>query len=83
MALRALPAAVLVPLSAAGLTRFSAIAGKTYTLQYCDGLPGPASWFTLTNVPPQGSTQLLLIHDDSVIDGLERFYRVVTPAVPH
>jgi hypothetical protein len=60
--------------------RFQAVAGKTYSVLYCDSLPGPLNWQWLQNVPAPGSDQTVVIADS--IGGQQRFYRVVTPARP-
>jgi len=60
--------------------RFQAVAGKTYSVLYCDSLPGPAIWQWLRNIPAQGSDQTVVIEDSTA--GMQRFYRVVTPARP-
>ena len=61
---------------------FTAIAGRTYTVQYCDGLRRAALWPKLADVPAQTATQVIVLHDNSVSEGLQRFYRIITPAVP-
>jgi len=61
---------------------FTAVAGKTYTVQYCDGLPNAAPWLKLSDVPAPSSTQVMVIPDHSLGEGVERFYRVITPALP-
>jgi hypothetical protein len=62
--------------------RFSAVAGNTYTILYCDSLTGIPSWHRLADVPAQVSTQIVMVPDASPGTGLQRFYRIVTPAVP-
>jgi len=62
--------------------RFSAIAGRTYTILYSDALSEVASWQKLTDVPAQGATQVVMVSDNSVGVGVQRFYRIVTPALP-
>ncbi len=62
--------------------RFTAVAGKTYTLLYSATLPGTGTWQRFVDVPAQGATQILVIPDGSVSDGAQRFYRIVTPAIP-
>jgi hypothetical protein len=62
--------------------RFTAVAGKTYTLLYSTTLPGTGSWQRFADVPPQASTQTVVIPDASVSGGTQRFYRIVTPAIP-
>ena len=62
--------------------RFTAVAGKTYTLLYSANLSGTGQWQRFTDVPPQGATQTLMFPDPSVLGGTQRFYRIVTPAIP-
>lgn len=62
--------------------RFNAVAGKTYTILYSDSLPGNLSWQRLVDVPTQVSTQIIMVPDPSPGTGTQRFYRIVTPAIP-
>lgn len=62
--------------------RFSAVAGRTYTILYSDSLPGVPAWQRLADVPAQGSTQTVMVPDSSAGPGMQRFYRIVTPAAP-
>jgi len=62
--------------------RFTAVAGKTYTILYSDTLPGSPSWQRLADVPAQVSTQIVMVPDPSPGTGAQRFYRIVTPAIP-
>jgi len=62
--------------------RFSAVAGKTYTILYRDSLSGGPSWQRLTDVSAQATTQTMMIPDASPGVSGQRFYRIVTPAVP-
>jgi hypothetical protein len=62
--------------------RFSAVAGRTYTILYGDALGANLSWFKLIDVPAQGVTQTVMVQDGSVSGGPQRFYRIVTPAYP-
>jgi hypothetical protein len=59
---------------------FQAVAGKTYSLLYCDSLPGVAGWTKLMDVPAPASNQTIVIPDAS--GGQQRFYRMTTPARP-
>jgi hypothetical protein len=61
---------------------FNAMAGKTYTVQYCDFLAAGFSWGLLTNVAAQGASQPLTLHDTSLGESQQRFYRIVSPALP-
>jgi hypothetical protein len=58
--------------------RFLAVAGKSYTVQYCDRIPvGP--WLTLARIPTQPVTQVIEV-TDHLAEGLRaRFYRLATP----
>jgi hypothetical protein len=60
--------------------RFLAVAGRTYSVLYCDSLPGVVGWNKLQDVSAPVSDQTVLIPD--FFGGQERFYRVVTPARP-
>jgi len=62
--------------------RFSAVAGRTYTILYSDALTEGAAWQKLAEVPAQGTTQVVMVPDNSVAVGVQRFYRIVTPALP-
>jgi hypothetical protein len=61
--------------------QFNAIAGKTYTVLYSDGLSN-GTWLRLQDVPPQASTGVVTIPDSIVGGGTTRFYRLVTPQLP-
>ncbi|MHA3774689.1 lamin tail domain-containing protein [Verrucomicrobiota bacterium sgz303538] len=60
---------------------FRAIAGKTYTVQFKTSLTDP-SWQKLTDVPAGASTSEVSVEDVASGSLTQRFYRVVTPAVP-
>jgi hypothetical protein len=60
--------------------RFTAIAGRSYTIQYCTSLPAGGAWQKLADVNAQGSTQIRLIPDNHA--GGQKFYRLVTPTQP-
>ena len=62
--------------------RFSAIAGKSYTILYSPVLDSPIIWQRLADVPVLGSSQLVMVPDGSIAVGSQRFYRIVTPALP-
>jgi hypothetical protein len=58
--------------------RFNAVAGKTYTIQYKDSLR-TGSWTRLIDVSnATGPTEVT----DGTATGTERYYRIVTPALP-
>jgi Lamin Tail Domain/CotH kinase protein len=58
--------------------RFTAVAGKTYTVQYKTALTG-APWIKLLDVPAQASTGPVDASDLAAIGQAQRFYRVITP----
>lgn len=63
--------------------RFSAIAGKTYTVLYTDALSGASNWQKLADVSAQTSNTVMVIRDNSYTRGIvQRFYRTVTPGKP-
>lgn len=57
--------------------RFSAVAGKTYTVLYASTLSS-ATWNRLADVAAQSTNGVVLIQD-SYLGAAQRFYRVVTP----
>lgn len=61
--------------------RLAAVAGKTYTVQYCDD-PGSGEWSRLADVPAQGADGLVDVVDAGSAGKTKRFYRVVCPRVP-
>ena len=61
--------------------RFTAIAGKTYTVRYKTDLTA-ATWTKLLDVPAQGTDTLLDATDPGSIGQPRRFYQVVTPQQP-
>lgn len=61
--------------------RFTAIAGKTYTVRYKNALTD-ASWTKLTDIAAQASDTSLDIADPSATAQTKRFYQVVTPQQP-
>jgi hypothetical protein len=65
-----------------GLVRlsFNAVAGRTYSIQYCDLLAIGVGWSTLTTVPAQATSQPVTVEDPSVASGAQRFYRILTPS---
>ena len=58
---------------------FQAVSNRTYTLQYRDSL-SVGTWNNLTNIPAQPTTDMIQVQNIS--DATNRFYRLVTPAVP-
>jgi hypothetical protein len=61
--------------------RFSALAGKSYSVQYKDSLSG-GTWITLRSFDPQSSTQATELSDAIPPNTLSRFYRLTTPKAP-
>ena len=59
--------------------RFTAVAGHSYIITYCNALPSGGSWQTLASIPAQGTTRTVIVPDGSVAGGSQRFYRVLTP----
>jgi len=76
-------AAVLVPAATPGqvAVRFTAIAGKTYTVRYKSDLTA-ATWTKLLDVPAQGSDTVIDAADNGSGGQIQRFYQVITPAQP-
>lgn len=60
--------------------RFRGVAGKTYTLQYCDSL-GAGLWQKLADVPARTASGPVTVVDPTPAHEA-RLYRVVTPIVP-
>ena len=58
--------------------RFTAIAGKTYTVRYKNALTD-AAWTNLGHVPAQGADTLIEVADPGAVAQPRRFYQVVTP----
>jgi hypothetical protein len=63
------------------IVTFQAASGRTYTVQYRDGVGEPATWNRLADIPSRSSagTETVI---DSIPSPNGRFYRVVSPAVP-
>jgi hypothetical protein len=60
---------------------FNVVAGKTYTVLYCDNVDG-GPWIGITNVAAQPFTGEVEIADPGAITARTRFYRLVTPRQP-
>jgi hypothetical protein len=67
--------------NASATLRFNAVAGKTYTIFYCDSVDG-GLWIALTNVPAQPFTGEIEIADPGAGETRTRFYRLLTPGRP-
>lgn len=63
------------------LVRFTAVAGKSYTVQFKRSVSDP-EWTTLAQVPARAETGSTEVSDTSVFTGSYRFYRLVTPQQP-
>ena len=61
---------------------FSAVAGRTYSILYANSMPSGGNWQWLTDVPAQGVTGAFIVHDVSNQTGVQRYYRIITPALP-
>jgi hypothetical protein len=59
--------------------QFTAVAGKSYTIQYRNSL-STGGWLKLSDVAPAGTTESRSIVDPNA--GTQRYYRIVTPQVP-
>ena len=60
---------------------FTAMAGKSYTVQYRDSLSS-GFWQKLADVAPQAASTVLRVNDNGANSSANRYYRIVTPAVP-
>ena len=58
--------------------RFTAAAGKSYTIQYTESLFRPV-WSKLADVPPQTTSRMVEATDPLLPDHRTRYYRLVTP----
>ena len=58
--------------------RFNANAGQSYGVEYRNSL-STGSWTTLTNIPPQATSQSIEVIDGGVAGAATRFYRIRTP----
>jgi hypothetical protein len=61
---------------------FTAVAGRTYTILYSDGIGGSSLWQRFADVPAQAGTQIVTIPDSSSGGSVQRFYRIITPSIP-
>jgi hypothetical protein len=60
---------------------FQAIAGRSYTIEYCDAL-GTGQWNRLTNIAAQVADHGVAVSDIPPAGADGRFYRLKTPQVP-
>jgi hypothetical protein len=63
------------------VVRFTAVAGRTYTVLYRDAL-GSGDWSKLKDIPAQEETGPIEVHDPDAGSIASRFYRLATPQVP-
>lgn len=61
--------------------RFTAMAGRTYSILYRDSL-NPGVWLKLIDVASQAANHEVVVSDSAVAGQMQRFYRIVTPAQP-
>jgi hypothetical protein len=61
--------------------RFTAVAGRSYTVQYRNNLSS-GGWQGMTNISSQATTGPLDVTDPGTGGSATRFYRIVTPALP-
>jgi len=59
--------------------RFTARAGKSYTVQYCENLTA-GTWLKLHDEPAGATERVVEVPDPTAAS--QRFYRIITPAVP-
>lgn len=62
--------------------RFNAVAGRTYSILFSPSLDLPVAWQRLVNVPAQGADGPVTVPDAASGTGGQRFYRIITPALP-
>ena len=60
--------------------QFQAVAGRSYSLQYRSALDMP--WTTLMSLPVKSVDQTVAVPDPEASGVPQRFYRLVTPALP-
>jgi len=61
--------------------RFTAVAGRTYSIIYFDS-PDDGFWFKVRDVAAQGFTQDVTVTDPAAGSSGQRFYQLVTPQAP-
>lgn len=69
------------PVAGQWSVRFTATAGKTYSVFYKNSLNDP-TWTKLNDVPAQGTTGEIGVTDSTAGSATARFYQVITPQVP-
>jgi hypothetical protein len=63
------------------VVQFFAVAGRSYTVLYCDALSS-GTWRKLTDIPAPSETGVIELHDRAGGKVGTRFYRLVTPQLP-
>ncbi|MGI6300431.1 MAG: PKD domain-containing protein [Verrucomicrobiota bacterium] len=61
--------------------RFEAAPDRSYSILYTEDLAGGV-WNVLQSIPAEPEARLVTIHDPDAIQGVTRFYRIVTPMRP-
>lgn len=61
--------------------RFTAAAGRTYSILYRDSL-ATGAWATLSDILAPAVTQTVSVTDSAPLSQSQRYYRIVAPAVP-
>jgi hypothetical protein len=61
--------------------RFTAMGGRSYTIQYRDGVSAGV-WLKLRDVPSEAATRAVEVDDSTMTGVRDRFYRLVTPTQP-
>ena len=56
---------------------FQAVAGRSYSVQCAESLSGP--WVSVEHILPPAVDGLITVTNPVSFDGLEKFYRMVTP----
>lgn len=72
-------AATGLPITGGFRVRFTAQAGKSYSIQFRDQLTS-GGWSRLADIPAPAATQV--VTSDDLTAAPERFYRIVTPIIP-
>lgn len=62
--------------------RFDAVGGRTYSILFSETLELPIHWQRLVDVPAQAGSLTVMVPDNAAAAGRQRFYRIVTPALP-
>jgi len=73
--------ATVTSMAGTPVIRFTAVAGKTYTIQHTSAL-ADTTWTKLTDIAAQAVTGEVEAQDATATSEAQRFYRVVTPTMP-